>query len=126
MHSTDEQMETDWTPNPADPDADTSAINTLFPRAAFARTLADAGFGDVAVKSSFNSQPVNLKMRFGQLPPYSTSRDVRVAVQRAMKSIGLAVARDGFLLRLHTCRVTAKFRVAKRRPDSQTGLNRDD
>jgi hypothetical protein len=125
MHSTNDQMETDWTPNPSDVDADTSAINTLFPRVAFARALADAGFGDVAVKSGFNSQSVNLKMRFGRLPPYSTTRDVRVAVQRAMKAIGLSVARDGFLLRLHTCRVTAKFRVSKRRPDSQTGLNPD-
>lgn len=113
-----ERRETvDWTPDPTDPDMDTSALNALFPRGAFTRALADAGFSDVAVKTSFITKPVNLKMRLGRLPPYATARDVRVAVQRAMKSIGLSVARDGFLLRLHTCRVTAKFRVTKRRPD---------
>jgi len=113
----DVNEDTDWAPNPADPDADTSAVNALFPHGAFTRALVDAGFSEVAVKSSFISEPVNLKMRLGRNPPYLTARDVRVAVQRAMKSIGLAVARDGFLLRLHTCRVTAKFRVTKRRPD---------
>lgn len=113
-----ERLETvDWAPNPADPDADTNAVSALFPRGAFTRALAEAGFSEVAVNSSFITKPVNLKMRLGQLPPYATTREVRVAVQRAMKSIGLAVARDGFLLRLHTCRVTAKFLVTKRRPD---------
>jgi hypothetical protein len=117
MNEPMETHDTDWTPDPTDPDTDTSAVNALFPRGAFTRSLADAGFSEVAVKSSFVTQPVNLKMRLGQLPPYATVRDVRVAVQRAMKAIGLAVARDGFLLRLHTGRVTAKFRVTKRRPD---------
>lgn len=117
MHSTDEQMDTDWAPYPADPDADTSAVDALFPRVMFSRALDDAGFSDVSVKSSFITKAVSLKMRLGQLPPYATTRDVRVAVQRAMKAIGLSVARDAFLLRLHTCRVTAKFRVTKRRPD---------
>ena len=111
-----ESEDIDWTPDPADPDADTSAVSALFPRAAFARALSETGFSEVKVKSSFTTKPVNLKMRLGLLPPYSTVRDVRVAVQRAMKSIGLSVARDGFLLRLHTGRVTAKFRVTKRRP----------
>jgi hypothetical protein len=113
----DSQENPDWEPVPEDPDADTSAVNALFPRGAFAHALADAGFSDASVKSSFINKPVSLKMRFGRLPPYATTRDVRVAVQRAMKSIGLAVARDGFQLRLHTCRVTAKFRVTKRRTD---------
>lgn len=113
----DSNEDIDWMPDPTDPDMDTSAVNALFPRGAFARALADAGFSEVTVKSSFITKPVNLKMRLGRLPPYATARDVRVAVQRAMKSIGLAVARDGFLLRLHTCRVTAKFRVTKRQPD---------
>ena len=108
---------TDWAPDPADPDADISALNALFPRAAFTRALGDTGFSEVKVKSSFTTKPVNLMMRLGRLPPYSTVRDVRVAVQRAMKSVGLSVARDGFLLRLHTYRVTAKFLVTKRRPD---------
>jgi hypothetical protein len=112
-----ENQDTDWEPVAADPDADTSTVKALFPHGAFTRALTDAGFSAVSVKSSFISKPVNLKMRLGQLPPYATTRDVRVAVQRAMKSIGLAVARDGFLLRLHTCRVTAKFCVTKRRPD---------
>lgn len=108
---------TDWAQDPSDPDADTSTVGALFPRAAFAHALVDAGFSSVGVKSSFLTKPVNLKMRLGRLPPYATARDARVAVQRAMKSIGLSVARDGFLLRLHTCRVTAKFRVTKRQPD---------
>ena len=42
--------------------------------------------------------------------------DVRVAVQRVVRSIGFTLRRDGYLLRLHTGRVTAKFRIAKRRP----------
>lgn len=109
-------QDTDWEPVAADPDADTSAVSALFPRAAFARALDEAGFSDVAVKCGFISEAVNLKMRLGRNPPYLTTRAVRVAVQRAMKSIGLSVAREGFLLRLHTCRVTAKFRVTKRRP----------
>lgn len=117
MNRSIENQDTDWTTDPTDPDMDTSAVSALFPRAAFARALDEAGFSGVAVKSSFITMPVNLKMRLGTNPPYSTVRAVRVAVQRAMKSIGLAVARDGFLLRLHTCRVTAKFRVTKRRPD---------
>ncbi len=112
-----ENQDTDWEPVAADPDADTSAVSALFPRAAFARALDGAGFSEIAVKSSFINKAVSLKMRLGRLPPYLPTRDVRVAVQRAIKSIGLAVARDGFLLRLHTCRVTAKFRVTKRRPD---------
>ena len=116
MSYDDEQMETDWAPDPTDPDADTSAVNSLFPRAAFAHGLDGVGFSEVTVKSSFIDKPVNLKGRLGRLPPYSTVRDVRVAVQRAMKSIGMSVARDGFLLRLHTGRVTGKFRVTKRRP----------
>jgi hypothetical protein len=105
----------DWAPDAADPDADTSALTALFPRDSFARALAETGFSDVTVKATFINQPVKLKMCLGRLPTYSTARDVRVAVQRAMKSSGLAVARDGFLLRLHTGRITAKFRVAKRR-----------
>lgn len=109
--------EIDWAANTADADAGTSAVNDLFPRAPFAGALTQNGFSDVLVKSSFKNRPVSLKMRLGRLPPYVTARDMRVAVQRAMKAIGLAVARDGFLLRLHTCRVTAKFRVTKRRPD---------
>ena len=112
-----EFKDVDWAPSPSDPDADTSAVNALLPRAALARSLDEAGFSDVSVKSGFDNQTVCLKMRLGRLPPYATTRDVRVAVQRAMKSIGLAVARDGFLLRLHTRRVTAKLRVTKRRPD---------
>lgn len=117
MNRSIENQDTDWEPVASDPDADTSTVNALFPRGAFTRALADAGFSAVSVKCSFVNKPVNLKMRLGQLPPYASTRDVRVAVQRAMKSIGMTVARDGFLLRLHTCRVTAKFRVAKRRPD---------
>lgn len=105
----------DWAPDTADPDADISALTALFPRDSFGRALAETGFSEVTVKAGFINQPVNLKMRLGRLPPYSTARDVRVAIQRAMKSSGFAVAREGFLLRLHTGRITAKFRVAKRR-----------
>lgn len=113
----DSEANIDWTPDPVDPDADTSAVTALFPRGAFTRALTGAGFSEVSVKSSFITKPVSLKMRLGRLPTYATVRAVRVAVQRAMKAIGLAVARDGFLLRLHTGRVTSKFRVTKRRPD---------
>lgn len=105
----------DWAPDEGDPDADTGALNTLFPHGAFAHALGVAGFSEVSVRSSFVNKPVNFRMRLGRNPPYASVRDVRVAVQRVVRSIGFTVRRDGYLLRLHTGRVTAKFRVAKRR-----------
>ena len=105
----------DWTPDPADPDDDTSAVDALVPHGALKRALDAAGFVDVKVKSDRIDRPVNLTMRLGRIPHYASVRDVRVAVQRVVKGIGFTVRRDGFLLRLHTGRVTAKFHVAKRR-----------
>ena len=109
---TDEEI--DWTPDPADPDDDTTLVDGLFPRSALEAALATAGFADVRVKSAVADKSVQLKMRLGQHPPYASVRDMRVAVQRVVKSIGFTVRRDGYLLRLHTGRVTAKFRVNKR------------
>jgi hypothetical protein len=105
----------DWTPDPADPDDDTSAVDALFPRAGLTHALDAAGFVNVKVKGDHMDRPVHLTMGLGQIPHYASARDMRVAVQRVVRSIGFTVRRDGFLLRLHTGRVTAKFRVAKRR-----------
>ena len=105
--------EIDWTP---DPDDDTSAVDALVPHGALKHSLDAAGFADVKIKSDRIDRPVHLTMRLGRNPPYASVRDVRVAVQRVVRSIGFTVRRDGYLLRLHTGRVTAKFRVAKRRP----------
>jgi hypothetical protein len=111
----DEKEDIDWTPDPADPDDDTSAVDALLPRAGLAHALDAAGFANVKVRGEHMDRPVHLTMRLGRMPHYSSVRDVRVAVQRVVKSTGFTVRRDGFLLRLHTGRVTAKFRVAKRR-----------
>ena len=111
-----EETDTDWTPDPADPDDDISAVDLLFPHGALNHSLDTAGFADVKIKSDHIDRPVHLTMRLGRNPPYASVRDVRVAVQRVVRSIGFTVLRDGFLLRLHTGRVTAKFRIAKRRP----------
>jgi len=108
--------EVDWTPDPADPDDDTSAVDALFPHGALKHALDAAGFADVKIKSDRIDRPVHLTMRLGRNPPYASVRDLRVAVQRVVRSIGFMVRRDGYLLRLHTGRVTAKFRIAKRRP----------
>ena len=108
--------EVDWTPDPADPDDDTSAVDALFPHGALKHSLDAAGFVDVKIKSDRIDRPVHLTMRLGRIPPYASVRDVRVTVQRVVRSIGFTVRRDGYLLRLHTGRVTAKFRIAKRRP----------
>ena len=105
----------DWTPDPTDPDDDTSAVDALFPHGALKHALDAAGFADVKIKSDRIDRPVHLTMRLGRIPQYASVRDVRVTVQRMVRSIGFTVRRDGFLLRLHTGRVTAKFRVAKRR-----------
>lgn len=104
----------DWTPDPNDPDDDTSAVDALIPRGGLTHALDAAGFANVKVKGDHMDRPVHLTMRLGRIPHYSSVRDVRVAVQRVVKGIGFTVRRDGFLLRLHTGRVTAKFRVAKR------------
>ncbi len=108
--------EIDWTADPADPDDDTSAVDALVPHGALKRALDAAGFVDVKIRSDHIDRPVHLTMRLGRNPPYASVRDVRVAVQRVVRSIGFTVRRDGYLLRLHTGRVTAKFRIAKRRP----------
>ena len=86
------------------------------PHGALKHSLDAAGFSDVKIKSERIDRQVHLTMRLGRNPPYASVRDVRVAVQRVVRSIGFTVRRDGYLLRLHTGRVTAKFRVAKRRP----------
>jgi hypothetical protein len=112
----DENEDIDWTPDPADPDDDTSAVDALVPHGALKHSLDAAGFSDVKIKSERIDRPVHLTMRLGRNPPYASVRDVRVAVQRVVRSIGFTVRRDGYLLRLHTGRVTAKFRIAKRRP----------
>jgi hypothetical protein len=106
----------DWTADPTDPDDDTSAVDALVPHGALKHSLDAAGFADVRIKSDRIDRPVHLSMRLGRNPPYASVRDVRVAVQRVVRSIGFTVRRDGYLLRLHTGRVTAKFRIAKRRP----------
>lgn len=111
----DAEENIDWTADPADPDDDTSAVDALVPRAALRHALNAAEFVDVKVKGDHMDWPVHLTMRLGRIPHYASVRDVRLAVQRVVRSIGFAVRRDGFLLRLHTGRVTAKFRVAKRR-----------
>lgn len=111
-----EETDTDWTPDPADPDGNTSAVDALFPHGALEHSLDAAGFADVKIKCDHIDRPVKVTMRLGVNPPCASVRDVRVAVQRIVRSIGFTVLRDGFLLRLHTGRVTTKFRVAKRQP----------
>ena len=108
--------EIDWTADPGDPDGNTSAVDALFPHGPLKHALDAAGFADVKIKCDHIDRPVFLTMRLGRIPHYASVRDVRVAVQRIVRSIGFTVLRGGFLLRLHTGRVTAKFRVAKRRP----------
>jgi len=109
-----EPEDVDWTPDPADPDDDTSAVDALVPHGALKHSLDAAGFADVKVKSDRMDRPVLLTMRLGRMPHYASVRDMRVVVQRVVRSIGFTVRREGFLLRLHTGRVTAKFRVNKR------------
>ena len=111
----DGNEEIDWTADPADPDDDTSGVDALFPHGALKHALdAAAGFADVKIKSGRIDRPVFVTMRLGRIPHFASVRDMRLVVQHVVRSIGFKVRRDGFLLRMHTGRVTAKFRVNKR------------
>ena len=52
--------EIDWTPDPADPDDDTSAVDALVPHGALKHSLDAAGFSDVKIKSERIDRPVHL------------------------------------------------------------------